>query len=465
MPVMGISKKTYNRFKKITGSNRCTNRIEDRLCYSYDAISGNHIPDAVIFPETTEEISEILKLANLETIPVTPRGNGTGTTGGSVPVNGGIVMVMTAFSRIRSIDTENFIAVVEPGVITADLHKAVEEKGLFYPPDPSSSGFSTLGGNIAECAGGPRAVKYGVTRDYVLGLEAVLPTGEPVKTGVRTAKGVVGYDLTRLLTGSEGTLAVITGITLRLLPMPEAVCTMTAVFQTMEAAAKTVSEIMKSRIIPRACEFLDRESIECARSFSDSDLALPDDAGAMLIIEADGSQNEAESAIEALADICHANKASLVRRAKNKSETTELWKARKAVSPALYRFGPDKINEDIVVPRNRIPEMVRRIEALKKETGLTMVSFGHAGDGNIHFNIMLDKKDETQLRKAEKAIDTIFDYTIGMGGTLSGEHGVGITKSKYLHKETGNTEIELMKRIKSSFDPNNILNPGKILFG
>ncbi len=460
---MGLNAKTYKKLKKITDGKRCSNSMEDRICYSYDAITKNHIPDAVVFPLNKDEISEILKLANSMQFPVTPRGRGTGTTGGSLPVKGGVVLVLTGLNRIIDIDMDNFTATVEPGVITGDIHKAVEEKGLFYPPDPASSNFSTIGGNIAECAGGPRAVKYGVTKDYVIGLEAVLPTGEIIKTGVKTAKGVVGYDLTKLLTGSEGTLAVITSITLRLIPLPETIRTMTAVFDRMEDAAAGVAEIMRSGIIPRACEYLDRASIACAESFAK--MGLPVDAGAMLIIETDGSSSETEFAINKLGDICRSKNARTISIASDAAETKKLWDARKAVSPALYMYGPDKINEDIVVPRSRIPDVVNKIEMLKKETGLTMVSFGHAGDGNIHFNIMLDKQDAEQLYKAEKAVEEIFDYTISINGTLSGEHGVGIKKSKYISKEIGSVELELMKNIKKTFDPNNILNPGKIFYG
>ncbi len=459
---MGLSAKTYKKLEKITGKNRCSQKSEDCICYSYDAITKDCMPDAVVFPENVDEISKILKLANEENFFVIPRGSGTGTTGGSLPVKGGVVLVLTGLNRIVEIDTDNYIAVVEPGVITGDFHKAVEAKGLFYPPDPSSSAFSTLGGNIAECAGGPKAVKYGVTKDYILGLEAVLPTGEIIKTGVRTAKGVVGYDLTKLITGSEGTLAVITSVTIKLIPLPETIRTMTAVFSDIRDAAVSVTKIMKSGIVPRAVEYLDNASIVCAESYAK--MGLPVEAGAMLIIEADGKEPEADIAIKQLGEICKSNGASEIKIATDKAETIKLWDTRKAVSPALYMYGPDKINEDIVVPRNKIPLIVKKIEALKKKTGLTMVSFGHAGDGNIHFNIMLDKKDKNQLHKAEMVVEEIFDYTIEIGGTLSGEHGVGIKKSRYITKEIGPTEITLMKNIKKTFDPNNILNPGKIFY-
>ena len=367
---------------------------------------------------------------------------------------------MTRFNRIHKIDTDNLVAHVEPGVITGNFHRAVEKEGLFYPPDPASAEFCTLGGNMAECAGGPSAVKYGVTRDYVLGLEVVLPTGEIIKTGVKTTKGVVGYDLTRLFVGSEGTLGIITRMTLRLLPLPDEIRTLTAVFDLMNKATETVSEIIRRAIIPRTIEFMDNASIRCAEDQLKID--LPVEAQAMLLIDVDGSADETDRAITKLKELCISQGAKQVKVAKNKEEAATLWKARKAISPALFKYGPDKINEDIVVPRSKIPEMVKKIDALRTETGLTMVSFGHAGDGNIHFNIMLDKKDKAQLKKAEAAVEELFDYTLKLGGTISGEHGIGITKAPYMGKEIGLVELDLMKKIKKVFDPKGILNPGKI---
>jgi glycolate oxidase len=457
---MELTNKTFKKLRHIVGKAYCSREKEDLACYAYDATARTYLPDAVLFPKNTQEISAILRLANEKGFFVIPRGSGSGMTGGSLAVNGGVIIVMSRFNRILEIDMDNLIAHVEPGVLTGHLHKAVEEKGLFYPPDPSSSEFSTLGGNLAECAGGPRAVKYGVTRDYVLGLEAVLPTGELIHTGVQTAKGVVGYDLTRLLIGSEGTLGIITRMTLKLLPLPEAVRAMTAVFDTLEAAAVTVSNLIRTGIIPRTIEFMDNASIRCVERYLKID--LPVDAGALLLIEVDGKVDEANMLIKQLETLCMTQGAKRVRVAETKEEVASLWKARKAISPALFQYGPDKINEDIVVPRSKIPLMVRKINALKKETGLTMVSFGHAGDGNIHFNIMLDKKNTAELKKAENAIEDLFDYTLELGGTISGEHGVGITKAPYMAKEIGPVERGLMKKIKTVFDPKGILNPGKI---
>ena len=458
---MAFSDKTLREIEHIVGKANCLSKKEDILCYSYDTTSDVYYPDAVVFPQNSRQVSSVLKLAGHFGFSVTPRGAGSGMTGGSLPVNGGIVMAMTRFNRIVGIDRDNLIAVAEPGVVTGDFQKAVEEQGLFYPPDPSSAEFSTLGGNAAECAGGPKAVKYGVTRDYVLGLKVVLPTGEIIKTGVQTAKGVVGYDLTRLIVGSEGTLGIITELTLRLLPLPDRVETMTVVYDKMETAAETVSKIIRSGIIPRSIEYMDNASIRCAEDYMKA--GLPTDAGAILIIEVDGTDNEVSRAMDRITSVCKKAGAKEIKTAENRQDADILWKARKSVSPALFKYGPDKINEDIVVPRSRIPDMVRKIKTLSRETGLTMVSFGHAGDGNIHFNIMLNKQDPDQLRKANQAVDDVFDYTLALGGTISGEHGVGITKSAYMTKEISVESVELMRRIKAAFDPAKILNPGKML--
>jgi glycolate oxidase len=457
---MAISGNIFARLESIVGTDHCTSKKEDLTCYGYDATALMHLPDAVIFPENTRQVSSVLKVANAEKIFVIPRGAGSGMTGGAVPVQGGVVLATSRMNQIVSIDTDNLIADAQPGVITGHFHAAVEKKGLFYPPDPASSDFSTLGGNVAECAGGPGAVKYGVTRDYVLGLEAVLPTGEIIHTGVRTAKGVVGYDLTRLITGSEGTLAVITAMTLKLIPLPETVGTLTASFKLMEHAADTVSEIIRRGIIPRNIEFMDNASIRCVES--QLKIGLPVNADALLIMAVDGSHSEVSAGIQKLRTVCSEMGAMEIRVARNPQEARNLWRARKAISPALFKYGPDKINEDIVVPRSRIPQMVRRIKALREETGLTIVAFGHAGDGNIHFNIMLDKRIPEVLKKAEKTIEILFDYTLQLGGTISGEHGVGLTKMPFISKEIKPAEMELMKKIKKVFDPNGILNPGKI---
>lgn len=457
---MTIPDSVFKKLKEITGTKGVTKEPEELVCYSYDSSSRSYMPDAVVFPTCTEQISKILELANQESFPVIPRGSGSGMTGGVLPVNGGVVMVLNSMDRIIEIDKANFVAVVEPGVVTGDLHRAVEEKGLFYPPDPASSAFCTIGGNVGECAGGPRAVKYGVTRDYVLGLEAVLASGKIIQTGVKTAKGVAGYDLTRLIVGSEGTLAVVTKIFLKLVPLPEKIMTMAVLFNTMKKAADAVSAIINEAVVPRCIEYMDRASINCVKN--DFSFLVSEDIKAILILEVDGDAGTVEKDAEKLEKFCLANGACDVIAAKTSKEAQALWKARKALSPVLFSLAPDKINEDIVVPINKIPDMVEKIQEIEKKSGLVVVSFGHAGDGNIHCNIMFDRRDRKESDRAEIAVDELFDYTLKLGGTITGEHGVGITKMKYLRQEIGETEIKIMQNIKKVFDPGNILNPGKI---
>ncbi len=433
---------------------------ETRVCYAYDATNIHHLPDLVVFPRTPQHISSVLKLANLRRFPVIPRGAGTGFTGGTIPVEGGVVLVLTKMNKILKIDQENLLAIVEPGVVTYDLQQEVEKIGLFYPPDPASLKSSTLGGNVAECAGGPRAVKYGVTKDYVLGLEAVLPTGEIISSGVQTVKSVVGYDLTKLLVGSEGTLGVITKIILRLIPLPKAKRTMLVIFPTIESAASSVSQIISSRIIPTTLEFMDNSTIRCVEDYLH--MGLPVDAGALLIIEVDGAPEALTGEVEEIQRICQTNQAMEIKVAKDAREAEELWKARRAVSAAVVKLNPTKINEDVTVPRSKVADILRRAEAISKKYGLIIVNFGHAGDGNIHVNVLIDKRKPGELEKAHAAVKEIFQATLDLGGTLSGEHGIGITKAPYLPLELGDMGVEVMKRIKKAFDPNNILNPGKI---
>ena len=457
---MTLSRSDLSSLEKITGPRGLSIKKEERLVYSYDATGRSYLPDAIVFPETEDQVSRIFKLASEKGFPVIPRGAGSGMTGGAVPVQGGIVLVTSQMNRIIDIDDQNFTATVEPGVIVGDLHKAVEAKGLFYPPDPASSSVCTIGGNIGECAGGPRAVKYGVTRDYVLGIRAVLPSGEIIKTGVTTAKGVAGYDLTRLIVGSEGTLALVTQAVLRLLPKPAAVKTMAVFFDRMDMAAKTVSAVMKQAVVPRCVEYLDRPSLDLVRdrlSFS-----IPPETRALLILELDGSPDVVEDDAVRIESFCRNQGALEVMVAGDQTEAATLWQARKSLSPVLYKIAPHKINEDIVVPISKIPDMVEAIRKIQQDSGLTVVSFGHAGDGNIHCNIMYNKQDAVQSEKAHKAVDELFDVTLKLGGTITGEHGVGITKMAYLPKEIGALELDLMKGIKQVFDPGNILNPGKI---
>jgi glycolate oxidase len=457
---MGRLGSVFRELQTISGKPYVTKETEELLCYSYDATGISHLPDMVVFPGSEIEISKILQLASKERLIVVPRGTGSGMTGGSVPVKGGLIMVLTRMNKIIDIDEENFTVRVQPGVIVSDIHQAVEEKGLFYPPDPSSSSICTIGGNVGECAGGPRAVKYGVTRDYVLGLRAVLPSGKVIKTGVSTAKGVAGYDLTRLIVGSEGTLAVVTEITLKLLPKPEAVKTMAVLFDSMAKAARAVSGIMKHTVMPRCVEYLDEACLHLIQNHLSFD--PPKNIKALLIIELDGALDTVEKDAERIKKFCFSSDALDVMTAKTPAEAQTLWEARKALSPILYKLAPHKINEDIVVPINKIPDMVEVTQRIQRTSGLNVVSFGHAGDGNIHCNIMYDKSNGDELERAEKALKELFRETLRLGGTITGEHGVGITKKRFLPDEIGETQIELMRGIKAVFDPLNILNPGKI---
>ena len=458
---MAFSKALLQSLEQIVGKAHLSTGEEERLLYSYDATGRSFLPDAVVFPGCEAEVSGILKLAAEYEFPVIPRGSGSGMTGGAVPVQGGVVVATSRLNKILDIDDRNFIAQVEPGVIVKDFQDAVEAKGLFYPPDPASSSVCTMGGNVAECAGGPKAVKYGVTRDYVLGLGAVLPGGEVIKTGVTTAKGVAGYDLTRLIVGSEGTLAFVTRIVVRLLPKPRAVKTMAVFFNSTEKAAQAVSDIVKQTAVPRCVEYLDPASLSLVKdrlSFK-----LPEKTRAMLILELDGHSTAlvSEDALT-IETFCLEHGALNVITATNDEEARALWQARKSLSPILYKIAPNKINEDIVVPISQIAPMVEAVEEIQKESGLTVVAFGHAGDGNIHCNIMYDKADSSQTKKANRAMNQLFDATLRLGGTITGEHGVGITKKAFLPKEISATEMALMKGIKKVFDPKNILNPGKI---
>jgi glycolate oxidase len=401
-----------------------------------------------------------MKLANAEKLPVYPRGAGSGFTGGSLPVKGGIALVLTRLDRILRIDADNLVAEVEPGVVTHDFQKAVETVGLFYPPDPASLKFSTLGGNVAECAGGPRCVKYGVTKDYVLGLEVVTPLGDIIRTGGETMKGVVGYDLTKLLVGSEGTLGIITRITLKLLPLPAAKKTMLVAFDAIDGAARAVSAIVRGKIIPTTLEFMDATTIECVRQATD--LAIPEGTRAILIIEVDGDEDIIERQAGRILEIVAPLGVLETRVAGSEQESEAIWQVRRSVSPSLRKVNPDKFNEDICVPRSRLPEMIRTIEGISEALEVPIVNFGHAGDGNIHVNIMIDKEVPGQQAKAEQAIEQIFAATLELGGTMSGEHGVGVTKAPYLPMELDPAAVSYMKAIKRALDPNNILNPGKI---
>ena len=429
--------------------------------YGVDALGQGHRPDLVVIPANTREVAAVASLCNAERVPLVVRGAGTGYTGGAVPTRGGVVLSMERFTRILEIDRTNLLAVVEPNVINADLQRAVEAVGLFYPPDPASLETSALGGNVAECAGGPRAFKYGTTRRYVLALEAVLPTGEIIETGSKAVKNVVGYDLTQLLVGSEGTLAIVTRITLRLIPKPPACATLLAIFTDVQAAVDAVTALIERRVVPSAIELVDAESLQVVRDRLGEELAPPT-AGALLLVEADGSQTAVDEEIDQVAQACRGVGAMRVTLAADDAEREKLWDARRLISLALRATGLLKINHDVVVPRGRIPELFAAIDELRERYGLTIAAFGHAGDGNIHVNLMIDRADADERRRAKEAERVLFERVVALEGSISGEHGIGFAKAPYLGLELSPEEIALMKRVKAAFDPNGILNPGKI---
>jgi len=451
-----------NEMVRILGKDRVLDTEEDRLAYAFDGTMLTGVPDVVVFPRCTEQVQEVLCFANREGVPVYPRGAGTGLSGGSIP-DGGIAMVMIDMDKILEIDRENLLCVVEPGVVTETLQKAAEAMGLFYPPDPGSLKACTIGGNIAENAGGPRALKYGVTGDYVLGLSVVTPDGGFVRTGGRTVKNVTGFDLTSLLVGSEGMLGVVTRAILKLLPHPEAARTALASFSSVESAAEAVSEIISRGIIPTALELMDDVTIRCVENYVK--MGLPLDAGAILLIEVDGPRCLVDEQIVKVASACEDARATRIEVARDEDERDKLWKARRSVSAAVVQLNPTKISEDATVPRSKVAQLVRRLKQIAREYDVKMAVFGHAGDGNLHPNILANRRDPEEMKRVEEAVGALFEAALELGGTLSGEHGIGLMKARYLQKEAGETGIQMMRAIKRALDPNNILNPGKMLWG
>lgn len=444
----------------ILDEKRVLTSEEDLVSFSYDASFGVHIPEVVVQPLATEEVQRVMKLANEHVIPVYPRGQATSLSGGSLPVKGGIVLDFSQWTNKLEIDPDDMVAVVSPGVLTASINAAANRYGLMYPPDPSSSNVSTIGGNLAENAGGPRGLKYGVTKDYVLGLEIVTAEGEVMRTGGRTVKNVTGYDLTKLIVGSEGTLAIITEATLRLIPKPPATKTLMAIFDDLVDSGKSISKVLSSGIIPAKMEIIDQACVVAVENYQP--LGLPTDIEAIVLIELDGHPQAIEEEIVKVKQICEEVGAREVKVANDEKEAEELWKARKLVSPAIVRVKPTKISEDATVPRSKIPDMFHRLKEIREKYQVDLVVFGHAGDGNLHPNIIADQRDEEEMKRVEMAVEEIFKAALELGGTLSGEHGIGTMKAPFMKLELGDVGLEMMKRIKESWDPKNILNPGKI---
>ena len=449
------------KIKKIVGANNFLDSPEDKLCYSYDGTPiFQHLPEAIIFPESEEQISEVVKLANHEKFNIVPRGSGTGLSGGSIPVENSVVIVMTRWNKILEIDTKNLTSTVQPGVVTAKLQKEVENIGLFYPPDPASMNVCTIGGNVANNAGGLHGLKYGVTKNYILGIEMILPNGELLKTGGKNMKDVAGYNLRDFIVGSEGTLGIITKVLLKLIPYPSNSVTILTYFDKLIDSANSVSEIIAAHITPSMLEFLDNTTINCIEDYTH--IGLPRQSEAILLIEVDGRGNIVQEDAETVKNILKKNNASLVKVAGNAEEALKLKTARRSAFSALARRRPTTILEDVTVPRSELPIMIEKVAEAALRFDLTFGNFGHAGDGNLHPTCLTDERDYQEINRAHKAFEFIFNEAIKLGGTITGEHGTGLSKKQFLELVAGSPGLDMMKKIKSVIDENNIINPGKI---
>jgi D-lactate dehydrogenase len=445
----------------VAGPGNLLTEPADCWPYGYDNSRQHVPPDAVVFATRHEQVLAIVRLCNRYGVPLTARGRGTGTTGGAVPVEGGLVISLERMDCILEINAADRLMIVEAGVTNQAVQDAAAELGFFWPPDPTSAAYCTVGGNLAFNSAGPCAVKYGTPRENTLGLKAVTGAGEELHTGVRTTKGVVGLDLTRLLIGSEGGLAIITEATLKLTPLPQAKRSLQAVYVSVDAAARAVSAIMAQPAVPCALEFLDGAAIDMIRSYSRAN--LPKQAGALLVIEVDGTAGYVDSAVEAVMNAARVEGCLQVMCPRGAQEITALWAMRKALSPALRNVAPKKINEDVVVPVSRMADLIQGLRALSNTHGIKIVNFGHAGNGNIHVNLLVDPENREQMRAATCCLEEVFSLVLALGGTLSGEHGVGLTKRAFVAREIKPAALELMRGIKRQFDPNGILNPGKVL--
>ena len=458
-----IEKQHLDKFAQIVGNENVKSDKAHLIAYCYDATRDRFEPDAVIFPRDEDDISKILAYCNEHKIIIVPRGAGSGFTGGALPASGGIILSLERhMNKLIEIDMQNMVAVVQPGLINMQLQKAAEEVGLFYPPDPASEEYSTLGGNVSENAGGMRAAKYGITKDYVMALKAVLPSGEIIRAGKKTIKDVAGYNTAGILIASEGTLAIITEITLKLIPKPKHKQTYMGIFPDVTSAMNAVFKSLASGANPVAMEFLDALVIKALREKLNVD--LPEQAGAVLVGDVDGNlTDEVKFQLETLEKSFLENGATSFVQAKDEEQAKEIWYARKNASPAITIFGTKKLNEDISVPRSKLPEALKAIYSIGDKYGLQVPCFGHAGDGNIHVNVMVkDKNDEKQMENGHHAIEEIFQMVVDMGGTLSGEHGIGTAKAPYMSIAFNDAEMNLFRSIKKAFDPNNILNPFKM---
>jgi glycolate oxidase len=457
-----MDKKHIDTFKRLVGDENVYDDKAHLLAYSYDATREHFEPDAVIFPRHEQDVSDILRYCNDHRIVIVPRGAGSGFTGGALPSSGGIVLAFEKhMNKILEIDMENMVAVVQPGVINMDLQRAVEAVGLFYPPDPASQDYSTIGGNVNENAGGMRAAKYGITKDYVMAIRAVLPNGDVIKAGKRTIKDVAGYNISGILIASEGTLAVTTEVTLKLLSKPKLTRTAMGIFPSVGVAMEAVYKTMASGVTPVAMEFLDNLTIRAVEETFHK--GLPVDAGAILVTDVDGNlESDLDFQLAQIEKVFRENKCSEFRIAKNAEEAADLWFARRNASPSLAVYGSKKLNEDVTVPRSALPELLEKFYAIADKYQVKIPCFGHTGDGNVHTNVMVDGSDPEQVKIAYQAIEEVFQATVDLGGTLSGEHGIGLAKAPYMGMAFTDEEMNLFKAIKKAFDPNNILNPAKM---
>jgi len=449
--------------KKLVGSENVLSDKAHLIAYSYDATRLKYEPEAVVFPKDEADVAKVLKYCNENLIPVTTRGAGSGFTGGSLPSSGGIVLAMQRhMNQILEIDMQNMVARVQPGVINMELQKAVEAVGLFYPPDPASQEYSTIGGNVSENAGGMRAAKYGITKDYVMAVRAVLPSGEIIRAGKKTIKDVAGFNVAGILTASEGSLAVLTEITLKLIAKPKMQKTAMGIFPTVNNAMEAVYKTMAGGVTPVAMEFLDQLTVAAVEEKFHK--GLPKDAGAILITDVDGnSDEELNSQLNIIENSFKQNGCSEFKIAQSQDQANDIWFARRNASPALAVYGNKKLNEDITVPRSKLPDLLEAIYNVGEKYGLNIPCFGHTGDGNVHTNVMVqDANDAEQLEKGHKAIEEIFQIAVDLEGTLSGEHGIGLAKAEFMPLAFSQAELDLFKRIKQAFDPNGILNPGKM---
>ncbi len=456
-----LNEDVLQQFASIVGKDRCKTSKEDLLTYSYDAYVHEFLPDAVLFPRTTQEVSQIMKTASANKVFVTPRGAGSGLMAGALAKQGGIVLCFTMMHRILEINTANRYAVVEPGVVISEFQKAVEKVNLFYPPDPGSATVATMGGAVVMNAGGMRGVKYGVTRDYVLGLEIVLPSGEVMNTGTTTSKDVTGYDLTRLICGSEGTLALVTKIIVRLLPKPKTKRTLQAIYNKIDDAGTTVAKIIEAGIIPATLELMDKTIIKALEDFAH--LGLPLDAEALLLMDVDGDAETVEKQAALVADFCRGQGARDVRVSQSEIENDQLWLARRSAFGAVARMRPTCVIEDATVPVSYLTSAIKKVIEISELNRVQIAVLAHAGDGNLHPLVLCDERDKEEMARVEKAMGEIVDYAMSVGGTLSGEHGIGIAKSKYLKRQLSETSLKVMRAIKKTFDPQGVLNPGSFL--